>query len=113
MNRIREINILGKRYKVSYFEKPSDVDIFKRKSLWGQIDYWTSEIRVYVGYRTEDEIWETILHEVIHGLVNELNIRALKNSDDSHNEEAVGLLSVGLYDTLYRNGMLKDGGDDL
>jgi len=107
MDRIKEINILGKRFSIDYVDKPSDVDIFKRQSLWGQIDFWTSSIRIYVGNRTDDEIWETVLHEIIHDLIQELKIKALINADGTQNEETVCLLAMGLYDTLYRNKMFN------
>ena len=42
-----KVNILGVEYKIFYFDKPSEVYIYKRESFWGQIDYWTRTIRVY------------------------------------------------------------------
>ena len=84
--------------------RPSDVDIYKRESLWGQIDYWTRTIRVYANDRTLEDIFETIIHEVIHGIEAELHLKAFKK-DDGHNE--LSILAVALSDVLTRNGWVN------
>lgn len=94
------INILGVVYKVTYVDKPSDADIYKRDSLWGQIDFWTRTIRVYDnGDRPGEDIWHTILHEVIHGIEEALNLKSLKEAHDD-----VDVLSLALIDVIFRNG---------
>ena len=98
------VNILGKRYTIEYVDKPSDVDIFRRKSLWGQIDYWTRTIRVYANNRSMEDVWETIIHEVIHGIASELNIDRLEKDDA---EDDVAVLSVALTDMLIRNNWME------
>ena len=95
-----EINILGVVYKVIYVDKPSDVDIYKRDSLWGQIDYWTRTIRVYDdGERPGEDIWHTIFHEIIHGIQAALNLKSLKDAEDD-----IDVLSLALADVIFRNG---------
>jgi hypothetical protein len=96
------VNILGKRYSIEYVDRPSDVDLFRRESLWGQIDYWTRTIRVYDGGRTADDILETIMHEVVHGILGELRMTEWNNNEDN-----VSLLGIGLADVLTRNGWIK------
>ena len=39
------VNILGVDYTIEYTDRPSDVDMYKRESLWGQVDFWTRTIR--------------------------------------------------------------------
>lgn len=92
------IDVLGIKYTVDYIEKPSDVDIHKRASLWGQIDYWTRSIRVYdnAGNRSVDDIWRTIFHEVIHAIRSALNI---EDEDEGDTE----LLALGLVNVLVAN----------
>ncbi len=97
-----EVNILGVRYKVEYVDNPAEVDIFKRESLWGQIDYWTRSIRIYRSNRCQEDVWESLIHEVLHGIVTALKISVLKDQED-----AVALLALGFTDTLTRNGWLK------
>jgi hypothetical protein len=74
--------------------------MYHRSSLWGQIDYWTSTIRIYSN-RTDSDILHTICHEMIHGISYALNLKI----DD---EDTVDLLAIALSDTLTRNGWLKD-----
>jgi len=99
------INILGKTYTVTYVDKPSDVDIYGRKSLWGQTDFWTHSIRVYAPDSfSEEEILDTILHETIEVIKEGLKLRSL-DGDDNHDE--LSLLAMGLADTFLRNNWLK------
>lgn len=98
------VNVLGIRYEIQYVEKPSDVDIFKRKSLWGQIDYWTRTIRVYANNRSAEDVWGTILHEVLHAITSALHMDRLE-SDDANDD--VDLLAMALVDTAVRNGWVE------
>lgn len=99
-----EINILGRRYSVEYVDNPAEVDIFKRESLWGQIDYWTRSIRIYANDLNKEDIWESIIHEVLHGIGATLKIGWLQ---DNANHDDLGALAVALTDTLVRNGWLR------
>jgi len=98
------INILGKHYSVTYVDKPSGVDIHNHESLWGQIDPWTHSIRIYAPDNfSEEEILDTILHEVLHVLGTKLRLNSF-NDNDNHDE--LSLLAMGLADTFIRNGWL-------
>lgn len=97
------INILGTVYKVKYKDKPSDVDLFKRQSLWGQVDYWTRTIRVYDNDNPVQDVWHTILHEVLHAIASELHVDE-KFSDE---DELVDLVALALVDVLVRNGWME------
>lgn len=102
----KEINILGKVYKIEYCDNPANVDIHKRKSLWGQIDFWTHTIRIYDNNSSIQEVWDSIIHEVIHGIAEELKLKKL-TKDDEESEDTVALLAMGLADTLFRNDLIK------
>ena len=95
--------VLGREYSVSYVSKPSDVDPKGRDSLWGHIDYWTRRINIYDNGRADFDILETLLHEILHALDNDLDLK-LKDGDS---EERLHRLAVGLADTLQRNGFWK------
>jgi hypothetical protein len=99
-----KVNILGKIYTIVYVDRPSDVDIFKRESFWGQIDYWTCTIRVY-SQRIEADVLQTILHEIIHAIVAELKLHILEK-EDAH--DTVDLLALALADVFTRNEWLRD-----
>lgn len=100
----KNVNIIGKRYSIEYVNRPSDVDIYKRESLWGQIDYWTRTMRIYEGNRTIEDIFETIIHEIIHGIATELHLKELKKEG---NHDELDILAVALADVLTRNGWIK------
>jgi len=103
-HRPENINILGVVYKVTYVDKPSDVDIYKRDSLWGQIDYWTRTIRIYDnGDRPGEDVWRTILHEVIHGIEEALHLESLQNA---HND--MDVLALAIMDVMFRNGWFSN-----
>jgi len=97
------INILGKDYSVEYLDKPSDVDVFKRTSLWGQVDPWTHSIRIYAPDDfSEDEILETLIHEILEVVAEKL---MLKQFGDKENHDELSL--VALADVMTRNNWLK------
>lgn len=97
------VNILGVTYKIEYVDNPSEVDFFKREALWGQIDYWTRTIRVYKNKRPYEDVWQTIMHEVLHGIANALKMRL--NNNDMHDE--LDLLALAIADVLFRNDWMK------
>jgi len=104
-SRPSSVTILGKRYEIEYTDTPSDVDIYRRESMWGQIDLWTRTIRVYDNRRSIEDLWETILHEVLHGIVIELNIKALDG--DSH-EDDIDILALALMNVMFSNRWLRE-----
>ena len=103
-DRPKRLVILGKPYTIEYVDKPSEVDIYKRESLWGQIDFWTRTIRVYDNGNTDEVVWHTILHEVFHGIASGLNLTEL-NKNSNHDE--LDVLALALVDVMTRNGWLE------
>jgi len=99
----KKVNICGINYEIIYTDKPSEVNLYKRKSLWGQIDYWTRTIRVYDNGQPVEDIFETILHEILHGLGSALK---LKEFSKEENHDELDVLALGLADTFIRNGWL-------
>jgi hypothetical protein len=89
-------------YSINYVDNPAEVDIYKRSSKWGQIDYWTRSIRIYDNGRAIEDIWQTILHEVIHGIAEALNLSAL-NADEAQ----IDLLALALSDIFFRNSWIR------
>lgn len=98
-----KVNILGITYKIEYVNSPSEVDIFKRESLWGQIDYWTRTIRIYDSGRTLEDIFQTIMHEVLHGIGEALNLSILTEED---NHDQLDVLALAMTDVMTRNGWI-------
>jgi hypothetical protein len=100
-----EIDILGIPYKLEYCDNPSNVDVHKRESLWGQIDFWTGTIRIYVGSGNEEAIWHTIWHEILHAIICSLKIKL----DDDKEEDIVDLLSLGINNIMFKYFKFKKG----
>ena len=104
-----KINILGIEYSITYVDKPSEVDINKHESFWGKIDYWTRSIRVFDdGKRPYEDIFETILHEILHGIENELKLQAFNIKTNERGHDELDIFSLALTDVLFRNGIIKE-----
>lgn len=101
----KSVNIIGIEYSIDYVDKPSDVDIYHRESLWGQIDFWTRSIRIYNNGLQANDVWQSVLHEVLHGITDALKMQCL-GSDDNHDE--LDILALALTDVLIRNNWLKE-----
>ena len=99
-----EVNVLGIIYKIEYVDNPSDVDIYKRKSLWGQIDYWTRSIRIYDNGRNPEDVFETILHELLHAIGDALKLSILA---EDKNHDQLDVLALALTDLMTRNNWIK------
>lgn len=97
------INIMGINYSIEYCDNAADVDIHKREALLGQIDYWTRTIRVHDNGRSESDVWQILMHEVLHGIADALKLKL--NNDDMHDE--LDILASALTDTLVRNQLLN------
>lgn len=94
------INILGKTYRVQYCDNQNSVDPSGHEALWGQIDMRTKTIRIYDSGRDTGDIFETILHEVLHGIADELKIEIF---EDDKGHAALSNIAVALADVLVRN----------
>lgn len=103
MNLPNKIVIGSRTFRVEYKDKPSDVDGQGRGSMWGQIDWWDKKIRIYAKSRDSEDIIVTLMHEIVHGILNVMGQQEL-----GKNESFVVDFSDRLVDTLRRNGFLKE-----
>ena len=99
----KEVKILNIVYTIEYYDNPSEVDSEKRKSMWGQIDYWTRTIRVYDNEKPSGDIWQTIWHEIIHGIANALHLDEFVDDEG----EVVDLLATGLQSVIADNDWIN------
>jgi hypothetical protein len=98
------INILGREYTITYTDSPSEVDMYKRESLFGQIDFWTRTIRVYAKDQSNYCVLQTLIHEILHGIESELKLECFKGE---RGHEELDTLANALVDTLTRNEWIK------
>jgi hypothetical protein len=103
MNKPTTVNILGKEYQIFYVDNPAEVDIYKRESLWGQIDYWTRTIRIYDNGSQDGDIWHNLWHEILHGIIDALHITDISSLGKDKENEIVDLLALGIMDVISRN----------
>jgi hypothetical protein len=96
------INIMGIPYKIKYEDNLALVDIDRDTSLWGQIDYQHTEIRVYKDDRPIEHIWITLMHEICHGIMSNLGI----GSEPKDTECSIQAWSTVIMDTLIRNNLI-------
>jgi hypothetical protein len=100
-----KISICGVKYSINNFNRMVDVchDSSGRK-LWGQISSEKSSINLF---RACDERMSiTLIHEILHGVIDGLSIRELKDDSGCHNETAIEQLSVGIAEALNSIGFL-------
>ena len=106
------VKIFDLEYTITYVDKPSDVDIDGRESMWGQCDYWTRSIRVL---KTADiqpaDVWHSIWHEILHALTNHLKI-TVDAGLLTNDEGAINLLAVGINTIIRDNGWLGEVSND-
>ena len=100
MFRPDKVNICGIEYSIEYVDNPVNVDLYKRDSMWGQIDSWTQSIRIYDNGKNNAECMQSLIHEVLHGIADKLKLSSLQD-DDNHDD--LDVLSLALYDVFTRN----------
>jgi hypothetical protein len=101
-----KISILGIPYKVIQCDNPADVDPERRKSLWGHINYWNREIRIFVKDKPAEESFHTLLHEIIHGICEHTYIKLPEGEE----EKIIDIISLCLGDTLTSCGLVRTDG---
>ena len=95
----KEVNIMGNIYKVIACETTLEVDPAKRVPLFGTIDFYERIIRIYAHERSDFDLQQVLLHEILHGITQELHLAI--------DEEVNDTLATVILDTFIRNGLLK------
>ena len=81
--------------------------MYKRESLWGQVDYWTRTIRVYHNDRQNADVWQTLWHEILHAIAEKLHITT-GNGKLQNDENAIDLLATGINAVLQDNPVFRE-----
>ena len=96
----KEVNILGINYKISYCKNPADVNIDKQKVLWGEHDPWTRTIRLYDKDKPIEDIWQVLIHEILHGISDMLHLKMDTTTED---HDKLDIIALAMVDVLVRN----------
>lgn len=75
------------------------------QKLWGQISYTKGSIRILKSC-PEREL-RTILHEILHGIINEYRVRELMDDKGEHLEYPIDQLVLGLAEVLESIGIAE------
>lgn len=101
--RPEKVNICGVTHKIEYMNTVSDVDIHRREFLFGQYDGWSKTIRIYDGGRPTEDIFQDVLHEILHGIEQQLKMSCF-SGEDGHKE--LDILALMIADVFIRNGWI-------
>jgi hypothetical protein len=71
----------------------------ERTDLYGEVSYEDESIRID-NTKSNEMINQTFWHEVMHIIVNRLNIRELITDDGQHNEMAIDQIALGIFSVL-------------
>ena len=101
-----KFELLGIPYTIAYHELPSEVDADKRASLVGQHDPWDRTIRIYYKNKPLEDVFITLIHEILHAVDNELEMSLFASMGDDE-EKSINLLALALFNVLNKNGWLN------
>lgn len=98
-----------KPYLIRHCKDAADVDMDRRSTLWGQVDYWTRTIRLYDNGIPED-VWHNLWHEMLHIIGQELKLDILENgkTTDEEKHKELDLLALAISTILIDNDWLKE-----
>jgi len=103
-----KIKIAGMEFEVNRVETELDVCHDRSgKKLWGQISYEKQSIRILKSNKERE--FRTLLHEILHGIINEYQIRELMDDESRHLEPPIDQLSLGLAEMLESVGIFELG----
>lgn len=100
------IKVIDIVYSIEYVDKPSDVDIHRRESLWGQIDPWTRTIRIYSKDNPPESVMQVVWHEIMHAICEKLHIKT-EAGDLNDQEVPIDLLATAINSVLQDNPALR------
>ena len=100
------VKIGGVPYTVTFVEDWRRVDHSEEETgfLRGQISYKKNSIRID-GDQTPEGQSRTLMHELIHGVVEHYKIRELMGDEGGHLENPIDQLAVGVCEVLESLGI--------
>ena len=96
----KKLIILSVEWDIIYHNNSYEVDLNKQQKYWGQTDFETNEIRVFKGGKKKEAIWNTLFHEILHIIFDQLDIDSILGARE---ENVTVALSSALNDFFWRN----------
>lgn len=103
----KKLNILGKPWTVDYFTDKSKVDHSCKDDCWGSINSWKMSINVYDENTPIEQIWHTIIHEVLHVFGSDGVLELLCDRGDNEKHGQIDRLALYLTQFLFQNNLLN------
>ena len=95
-----KIKVCGLPYTVTGVDGAHLVSHNKeRTDLYGEVSYVNESINID-NTKSNEMMNQTFWHEVMHVIVNRLNIRELILEDGNHNELAIDQIALGIFSVL-------------
>lgn len=102
------ISIGGVRFTITRVKRALDVCHTKSgRKLWGEISYSKSSIRIQKDSKARE--LRSVLHEIIHGIVSEYQVRELMDDKGDHLEFPIDQIALGLATALESLGIKQLG----
>jgi len=100
-----KIRIGGMPFEIEKVETELEVcHMGSGQKLWGQISYSKHSIRVLKAC-PEREL-RLLIHEILHGIINEYRVRELMDDKGDHLESPIDQLALGLAEVLESIGIV-------
>lgn len=97
-----KIKILDQIYSVNYVDRLSDVS--SETKAVGHIDTHKKIIDVFKPKNcNESDVWNTIIHESLHAIVETLRIEEISNLEEKNLETVIHLLATGINTLMIDN----------
>lgn len=98
MKQPTSVAFCGLRYKIVYVDDLGD--------RLGQIDFQGQPIKILSGNSAAYTL-RTLLHEMVHGVVQNLSVRELMDDDGKHMEHPIDQIANGIAEALESSGLVK------
>ena len=93
------VSVGGIPYKVAFLPWKNVDHANKAEHLFGQVDYIQHSINIASDVPKEKQ-QISLIHEVLHAIISEYNIKELMNEQRDHSEHAIDQLSLGILSFL-------------
>lgn len=97
----KKIKILSIEYNIEYVDDPRAADWGDGEKARGSVCWEENTIKVLKANRPIQDIWRTIIHEVLHIINWDMNV------DCADDEKYVSQVSTAFNCFLWENGILK------